>query len=60
MPEVKFNTTEPGYTSTELGNHDNSQGRPVGVSARVIVRMATIAAGGPTGTFQEDDDELGW
>jgi hypothetical protein len=38
----------------------NSGGRPVEVSARNIVRMATIGKDGPTGTFQEDDGELGW
>ncbi|MEO3862260.1 SDR family NAD(P)-dependent oxidoreductase [Acrocarpospora sp. B8E8] len=60
VPEVKFNAVEPGYTATELGGHDNSHGRPVEISARNIVRMATIGRDGPTGTFQEDDSELGW
>ena len=60
VPEVRFNAVEPGYTATELGGADNSHGRPVEVSARVIVRMATIGGDGPTGTFQEDDGELGW
>lgn len=60
VPEVKFNAVEPGYTATELGGIDNSHGRPVEVSARNIVRMAVIDADGPTGTFQEDDAELGW
>lgn len=61
-PEVKFNAVEPGYTATGLGGGDpaTSQGRPVTVSARNIVRMATIGKDGPTGTFQEDDGELGW
>jgi NAD(P)-dependent dehydrogenase (short-subunit alcohol dehydrogenase family) len=60
VPEVKFNSVEPGYTATELGGVPNSGGRPVEVSARNIVRMATIGKDGPTGTFQEDDGELGW
>jgi NAD(P)-dependent dehydrogenase (short-subunit alcohol dehydrogenase family) len=60
VPEVKFNAVEPGYTDTELGRADNSRGRPVEISARNIVRMATIGSDGPTGTFQEDDGELGW
>lgn len=59
-PEIKFNAVEPGYTATELGGHDNSQGRPVEISARNIVRLAAIGGDGPTGTFQEDDGELGW
>jgi NAD(P)-dependent dehydrogenase (short-subunit alcohol dehydrogenase family) len=60
VPEVKFNAVEPGYTATELGGRPNPQGRPVEISARNIVRMATIGSDGPTGTFQEDDGELGW
>jgi hypothetical protein len=28
--------------------------------ARVIVRMASIGEDGPTGTFQEGDEELAW
>jgi NAD(P)-dependent dehydrogenase (short-subunit alcohol dehydrogenase family) len=62
VPEVKFNAVEPGYTATELGGGDpeTSLGRPVEISARVIVRMATVGKDGPTGTFQEDDEELGW
>jgi NAD(P)-dependent dehydrogenase (short-subunit alcohol dehydrogenase family) len=60
VPDVKFNAVEPGYTATELGGVPNSGGRPVEVSARNIVRMATIGKDGPTGTFQEDDGELGW
>jgi hypothetical protein len=37
----------------------NEHGRPAGISARNIVRMATIGKDGPTGTFAEDDGELG-
>ena len=62
VPDVKFNAVEPGYTATELGGTDpaTSGGRPVEISARVIVGMATIGKDGPTGTFQEDDAELAW
>lgn len=60
VPEVKFNAVEPGYTATELGGQANPHGRPVETSAAVIVRLATIGGDGPTGTFQEDDGELGW
>ena len=38
----------------------NEHGRPVEISARNIVRMAMIDKDGPTGTFAEDDGELGW
>ncbi|MDN3358549.1 SDR family NAD(P)-dependent oxidoreductase [Actinomadura sp. DC4] len=60
VPEVRFNAVEPGYTATEFGGQENPLGRPVEISAGNIVRMATIGPDGPTGTFQEDDGELGW
>ena len=60
VPEVRFNAVEPGYTATELGGRPNPEGRPVEVSARTVVRMAVIGEDGPTGTFQEDEAELGW
>jgi NAD(P)-dependent dehydrogenase (short-subunit alcohol dehydrogenase family) len=60
VPEIKFNAVEPGYTATDLGGA-NHGGRPVEVSARVVVRVATIGKDGPTGTFQEEDaGELPW
>jgi NAD(P)-dependent dehydrogenase (short-subunit alcohol dehydrogenase family) len=60
VPEVKFNAIEPGYTATELGGMDNVHGRPVEVSAATVARIAAIGEDGPTGTFVEDDGELGW
>jgi NAD(P)-dependent dehydrogenase (short-subunit alcohol dehydrogenase family) len=57
-PDIKFNAVEPGYTATDLGG--GGHGRPVEVSAEVIVRMAGIGKDGPTGTFQEDAGELAW
>lgn len=62
VPEVKFNAVEPGITATELGGGDpgSHPGRPAEVSAQVVVRLATTGTDGPTGTFQEDDGELGW
>jgi len=43
--------------SANPGSHS---GRPASESAPIVVRMATIAADGPTGTFQEGDSELDW
>ncbi len=61
-PEVKVNAVEPGITATELGGGDpgSHPGRPAAQSARVVARLASIGPDGPTGTFQEDDGELGW
>jgi NAD(P)-dependent dehydrogenase (short-subunit alcohol dehydrogenase family) len=58
VPEVKFNAVDPGPTATDLTA--GRGGRPVEESAGVIVRMATIGADGPTGTFQVDAGELPW
>jgi NAD(P)-dependent dehydrogenase (short-subunit alcohol dehydrogenase family) len=59
LPEIKFNAVEPGFTATDL-TPASGAGQPVEKGAEVIVRMATIGQDGPTGTFQENDDELAW
>ena len=61
-PEIKVNAVEPGITATELGGGDpgSHPGRPAAKSARVVARFALIGPDGPTGTFHEDDGELGW
>ncbi len=55
MPGIKFNAVEPGFTATDLTPFSGA-GQPVEVGAKVIVRMATIGADGPTGTFAEGDE----
>ena len=59
FPEIKFNAVEPGFTATELTPFSGA-GQPVEEGAEVIIRMATIAKHGPTGTFQEGEGELAW
>jgi NAD(P)-dependent dehydrogenase (short-subunit alcohol dehydrogenase family) len=59
FPEIKFNAVEPGFTATDLTPFSGA-GQPVEKGAEVMVRMATIGKDGPTGTFQEDEDELAW
>lgn len=61
-PGIKFNAVEPGITATELGGGEpgSHPGRPADVSAKIVAELATISADGPTGTFREDDGELGW
>jgi NAD(P)-dependent dehydrogenase (short-subunit alcohol dehydrogenase family) len=59
LPKIKFNAVEPGFTATDLTPFSGA-GQPVEKGAEVIVRMATIGKEGPTGTFQEGEDELGW
>jgi len=59
FPDIKFNAVEPGFTATDLTPFSGA-GQPVERGAEVIVRMATIDKDGPTGTFQEGDEELAW
>ena len=59
LPDIKFNAVEPGFTATDL-TPASGAGQPVEKGAEVIVRMATIGQDGPTGTFQENEDELAW
>ena len=59
VPEIKFNAIEPGYTATDLTSVSGG-GRPVQDSAKVVVRLATIGADGPTGTLQEESGVLRW
>ncbi len=61
-PKIRINAVEPGITATELGGGDpgSHPGRSAADSARVVARLALIGPDGPTGTFHEDDGELGW
>ena len=59
FPGIKFNAVEPGFTATDLTPFSGA-GQPVEKGAEVIVRMASIGEDGPTGSFQEDDHQLGW
>ena len=58
-PKIKFNAVEPGFTATDLTPFSGA-GQPVESGAAVIVRLASIAADGPTGTFQEGAEILPW
>ncbi|MFE4703138.1 SDR family NAD(P)-dependent oxidoreductase [Streptomyces sp. NPDC056738] len=58
-PSIKFNAVEPGTTATDL-TAAFGVGRSPEESARVVVRLATIDADGPTGTFQDENGEVPW
>ncbi|MFE2500201.1 SDR family NAD(P)-dependent oxidoreductase [Streptomyces scopuliridis] len=59
QPGIKFNAVEPGFTATDLTAAFEG-GRTPEESARTIVRLATLDADGPTGTFQDETGELRW
>jgi NAD(P)-dependent dehydrogenase (short-subunit alcohol dehydrogenase family) len=58
-PQIKFNALEPGTTATDM-TAAFKIGRPPEESARVVVRLATLGADGPTGTFQDEAGALPW
>jgi len=58
-PAIRFNAVEPGPTATDM-TAGFGIGRPVEESARVVVRLATLGADGPTGTLQEEGGPLAW
>ncbi|KQO60067.1 SDR family NAD(P)-dependent oxidoreductase [Curtobacterium sp. Leaf261] len=58
LPSMRVNAADPGYTRTDLnggeGAHDVTEGTDE------IVRLATIAADGPTGTVSNSQGILPW
>ena len=57
-PQMRINAVDPGYTATDLNDHSGVQTVQEGTDA--IVRMATIDAGGPTGTFVDRNGIVPW
>jgi len=57
-PALRINAVDPGYTSTEFNGHRGW--KPVEQGAEVIVRMASIGAGGPTGAYVDEDGPIPW
>ncbi|MBO3103881.1 SDR family NAD(P)-dependent oxidoreductase [Cellulomonas fengjieae] len=58
-PGIRFNAVEPGTTATDM-TAAFGIGRPAHESARVVVRLATLDATGPTGTLQDETGTLPW
>ncbi|WP_328822142.1 SDR family NAD(P)-dependent oxidoreductase [Micromonospora rubida] len=59
QPGIKFNAVEPGATATDM-TAAFGIGRSVVESAKTVVRLATLGADGPTGTFTDELGELNW
>ncbi|MGW1059095.1 SDR family NAD(P)-dependent oxidoreductase [Micromonospora rubida] len=59
QPGIKFNAIEPGATATDM-TAAFGIGRSVVESAKTVVRLATLGADGPTGTFTDELGELNW
>ncbi|MFF0098284.1 SDR family NAD(P)-dependent oxidoreductase [Micromonospora sp. NPDC005257] len=58
-PGIRFNAVEPGFTATDM-TAAMAGGRSPRDSARVVVRLATPDADGPTETLQDEHGELPW
>ncbi len=58
LPELRVNCVDPGYTATEFNG--NSGPQTVEEGTEVIVRMATVGADGPTGTYTDRHGPLDW
>jgi NAD(P)-dependent dehydrogenase (short-subunit alcohol dehydrogenase family) len=59
QPGITFNAIEPGTTATDMIAAFGI-GRPVQASARLVLHWATLSAGGPNGTFQDEAGRLRW
>jgi NAD(P)-dependent dehydrogenase (short-subunit alcohol dehydrogenase family) len=55
---IKVNAADPGFTATDLNQHRGY--RTVEQAAVIAVRLATLGADGPTGTFQDEDGTVPW
>jgi NAD(P)-dependent dehydrogenase (short-subunit alcohol dehydrogenase family) len=55
---ILVNAVCPGFVATDSNNHRGV--RTAAAGARSAVRMATIAADGPTGTFTDDQGPVAW
>ncbi len=55
---IKVNSADPGYVATDLNGHSGY--RSVAEGAESIVRLATLSAEGPTGTFDSDAGPVPW
>lgn len=55
---LKVNSATPGYVATDLNGHQGT--RTVEEGARIVVRLATLDASGPTGGFFDDAGPVAW
>jgi len=55
---ILVNAVDPGFCATDLNGHRGH--RTAAQGAVAAVRMATIAADGPTGTFTDDQGTVPW
>jgi NAD(P)-dependent dehydrogenase (short-subunit alcohol dehydrogenase family) len=54
LPQLRINAVEPGLTATDLHGLSGPGVQTPEEGAEYIVRLATVPADGPTGTFSYD------
>jgi NAD(P)-dependent dehydrogenase (short-subunit alcohol dehydrogenase family) len=55
---IKVNSADPGFTATDMNNHRGH--KTVEQGASVIIQLATLPAGGATGSYFDDRGVLPW
>jgi NAD(P)-dependent dehydrogenase (short-subunit alcohol dehydrogenase family) len=55
---IKVNAADPGRCATDLNGHAGERSAADG--ARIIVKLATLAADGPSGGFFDDNGRVPW
>jgi NAD(P)-dependent dehydrogenase (short-subunit alcohol dehydrogenase family) len=55
---IKINAACPGYVATDLNNHSGTRSAAQG--AGIAVRLATLAADGPSGAFLDESGPVPW
>lgn len=55
---VLVNAADPGYCATDLNGHSGY--RTAAQGAEIVVRLATLEDGGPTGGFFDDEGVVAW
>ncbi len=58
LPGFQVNAADPGYTATDLNGHSGHQTVEQGTEA--IIRLATLAADGPTGSYVDAAGTVPW
>jgi NAD(P)-dependent dehydrogenase (short-subunit alcohol dehydrogenase family) len=58
FPNMRINAVEPGFTKTDLNGNTGHQ--TVGQGAEIIVRMAQVGPGDPTGGYFDAEGALPW
>jgi NAD(P)-dependent dehydrogenase (short-subunit alcohol dehydrogenase family) len=60
LPGIRVNAVDPGFTATEMHGMSGEGIQTVEEGTDAILRMASIGADGPTGTFSDRHGNLPW